>query len=136
MKGDHTSWDGVKKRISRRSTENILKAAEFHIAGLEWFVKELIKSGAELPWLAVRDITIKALLDTTKVSIKDRKKAIQEMADGIRYMEFRGVVFPKELTIRAGRYFLGNYDSVIKQDADIQASLEKAREEQGGSNLI
>jgi hypothetical protein len=129
----YTKWADVKNRIEGRSTENILKAAEFHIKGLEWLIETLLPEDVHWPDNMVRDIIAYAVLDTTKVKFEDHKDALNRIADGAP-IEFRGIKIPTEQAMQQAKHLLENYDWLMDQYDVMQAALERAREEQGGAN--
>jgi hypothetical protein len=129
----YTKWADVKKRIDGRSIRKMLKAAEFHIKGLEWLIETLLPEDARWPDNIVRDIIVYAVLDTTKVKFEDHIDAIKRIAIG-NPIEFRGIKIPIDQSTQQAKQLLINYDWLMDQYDTIQEVLERAREEQGGAN--
>lgn len=129
-----TQWAAVKERIKGRSTENILKAAEFHIRGLESVLDIFYSPDVRWPRQKVLDIIAYAVLDTTKVRFEDHRKFLEDIAEGTQGIEFRGFEIPREQTKDVAKGMLVNYGQLMGQYDEIQETLECIREEQGGAN--
>jgi len=128
-----TKWAAVKERIKDDPADRILKAAEFHIQGLESLLGIFYSPDTQWPGDLVRDIIAYAILDTTKVKFEDHRKLLEDIAAGTHGLEFRGYNIPREQTQAIAKGMLASYGQLMEQYDEIQETLERVREEQGGA---
>jgi hypothetical protein len=128
-----TSWVAVRERIKYRPFKNRLKAAEFHIKGLEWIIENVLPENVQWPTKFVRDMLIYIVFDKTKVRFKNYRNVLKVFADGAP-VTYRGVIIPVNQTQAMANWLLKNDDWVMAQYKTVQKVLEKARKEQGGAN--
>jgi len=126
----HTSWESVKERVSEYGSERIIATANFHIKGLHWFADRLADCVVEWPRQLLLDIIAYAVLDDSKVSFDEHLDLVKRIASGKDQLEFRGVMFPVDQSMRAANLFLNSHENILKQYDEIQATIMRDRKEQ------